>query len=857
MTDRESNRLDQSSKSLLKLKNELNLKDAWRYCNRDKTEYTYIDPSGRNRNSRIDAILLSPFLTNSLTTSCIVQAPSPDHKAVVITLKCNENKRGKGFWKLNNSIIDNKDYEEGVRALVNDINLEYGNINNANILWEYIKIRIKLFSIAYSVNLAKSKRTKINILEEKLNEFDNKNVVDNIRDTSLDRSQMKKELDHQYLQRAKGYQVRSRAKWVQEGEKSSAYFLNLEKIRQTNNRIEELKDDSGVTHRSDREILKVIDTYYSNLYSSKHTPESEIEEYFNSIHPDAHVKLSNENMTQCEGPISIEECKAVLTTMKGNKSPGLDGLSVEFYKKFWDILGTIIVASFNESYEHGSLSDSQRKSVITLIFKTGNIENIKNYRPISITNIDYKILAMTLAKRLQRVIGSIVSTDQSAYIKGRYIGTNIKLVCDIIEYFDKIEQNGLLLSLDFRKAFDTIEHNFLFKALQWFGFGHSFLKWVKTLYSNSVACVKNNGYLSPGFSLSCGIRQGCPVSALLFNICVEIMGIKIRSDGFLKGFNFGNNNKNVKISQYADDTVVCINDDSEVLHLFSLVNAFGKVSGLQLNTDKCEGYWLGNMKGQQFNCTKYGIKWPDSMKYLGIHVGYDKQSNLVNNWLKKIDKIETILGKWTKRDLSLIGRVQIIKSMALSQITLAASTLPIPDNIIKKLNTIFFKFLWQSTDKVKRVKVIMSMEHGGLNMVDVQSYFEAIKANWINRLKNANPDNDCWAQIPYRIFNCIGLDINHINYNFDSSVEFEALNDLPLFYKEVVQFYNKIYVTNKDHFLQNILTQPIWGNKHVTKKVGRKKKVLFLRDWMWGATYFRSSVREWPPRRKFYFPKNY
>ena len=158
-----------------------------------------------------------------------------------------------------------------------------------------------------------------------------------------------------------------------------------------------------------------------------------------------------------EGLVTIEECTLAIDKMKQNKSPGLDGLTVEFYQAFWPLLGNLLVDVFNESYELGTLPDSQRKSVMSLIFKSGDEDDISNYRPISLTNTDYRILAFTLAERMQKILGDIISNDQTAYVKGRYMGTNIRLVSDVIDYYDILNKSGILLMLDFQKPFDSID----------------------------------------------------------------------------------------------------------------------------------------------------------------------------------------------------------------------------------------------------------------------------------------------------------------------------------------------------------------------------------------------------------------
>ena len=165
--------------------------------------------------------------------------------------------------------------------------------------------------------------------------------------------------------------------------------------------------------------------FYSDLYKSKSILNEHIDSYFKNICIEK--TLSIEERELIEGKISYVECTKVVNSLKLNKSPGLDGLPSEFYKKFWPKLCNLIVDSFNESYDDGILCESQRKAVITLIFKKGDAELLLNYRPISVTCADYKILAFCLANRLQSVIKSIVSSSQVSYIKGRYIGCNNQL----------------------------------------------------------------------------------------------------------------------------------------------------------------------------------------------------------------------------------------------------------------------------------------------------------------------------------------------------------------------------------------------------------------------------------------------
>ena len=388
--------------------------------------------------------------------------------------------------------------------------------------------------------------------------------------------------------------------------------------------------------------------------------------------------------------------------------------------------------------------------MLSLIVKKGHTEDITNYRSISLTNVDYRILAFVLAARMQSVINSIVSHVQTAYIKYRYMGYNIRLVDDVVEYYDHMQKKGLLFMADFSKAFDSFEWKFLFKTLDFLNFGPSFKQWIQTIYEQPVCKIKNNGHLSEQFPMSRGIRQGCPISALLFVLSVEILGLQIRQQTKLQGLDFGFPN-NVKTVQYADDCVMFLNDRNELCTALNVLRSYGKLSGLSLNLSKCEGLCLWADKHRQHNCNLFGIKWPDQIHCLGIYIGYAHDKNLKSNWSDKIDKIENILASWKERDLSLFGKIhdQVMKTFIISQFVLPGSLLTVPPKIVKQIENVglLYEFLWGSKDKIKRVKVIQKLKHGGLNMVDLKCLFMSFKAVWITRLLNRDPTLHSWAQI--------------------------------------------------------------------------------------------------------------
>ena len=520
--------------------------------------------------------------------------------------------------------------------------------------------------------------------------------------------------------------------------------------------------------------------------------------------------------------------------LKTNKSPGLDGIPSEFYHAFWEKINTIIVESFNESYEEGQLSDTQRTAVISLIFKKGDAQLLSNYRPISLTNCDYKILAFCLANRIQRVIKSVVNSSQVAYIKGRYIGNNIRLIEDIIDFYDYTNIGGVLMMLDFQKAFDSLEWNFLYHVLELFNFGESFINWMKTLYSNPITCIKNNGYLSPQIDIQRGIRQGCPVSALLFIIATEIMAIDIRQSKDLTGIQIPGNGLSLRILQYADDGVLFLNNELELEKAITIVNRFGQLAGTELNFSKCEGLWLGCFKDRQTNCTLCNIKWPvQPIRCLGIYVGNDQIQRQSLNWSEKVVKIKKLVQSWKRRNLTLFGKITIIKQLAMPTILFSASMLPVPEGIIKELNTVFYNFIWGKKDKIKRSVLINDIKCGGLNMVDVESLFLSVKAAWVVRLLHAKED-EVWTMVANHFLHYVPNDDAFLlRLHMTDANALRCMTKLPMFYQEVIMAFNKAKCLSLRDFCNNILDQPIWGNVFIKCNTANGKNVpLLYKSWI-------------------------
>ena len=237
--------------------------------------------------------------------------------------------------------------------------------------------------------------------------------------------------------------------------------------------------------------------------------------------------------------------------------------------------------------------------MITLIPKKNKAANLlKNWPPITLLNCDYKIASKCIASRIQKFLPRLIDNDQTGFLENRFIGQNIRLVDSVIIYTNKEQIPGLLLFIDFEKAFDSLEWSFIEKTLNFYNFGSSFVAWIRLFYTDISSCVQNNGWTSDFFSLSRGVRQGCPQSPYLFILCAEVLGNSDRNDTRIQGIKVLETE--CKISQYADDTTFILDgSQSSFSRSLYLLDTFAPISGLKVNYEKTDALWIGSCKSSE------------------------------------------------------------------------------------------------------------------------------------------------------------------------------------------------------------------------------------------------------------------
>ncbi len=320
---------------------------------------------------------------------------------------------------------------------------------------------------------------------------------------------------------------------------------------------------------------------------------------------------------------------------------------------------------------------------------------------------------------------------------------------------------------------------------------------------------------------------------MIFILCTEILALNVRQDNLLEGIKVNGRKKscNLKISQYADDTTLFLNSFEQVIVALDTVSKFSHVSGLKLNLHKTEGLLLGPLKTAPINIS--GIIWSkDSIRYLGIYIGHNQKECIRKNWIDKIEKMQKLTDVWRKRNLTLFGKITILKTLAIPSLVFTASMLPIPDPITKDINKILFNFVWKKRDRIKRRTLFASTKQGGLNMIDIESHFSALKAAWIPRL--LADQNSNWSFIGNEYLNQFGPFFLVLNMSFDNIKSFRPLEKIPKFYQEIIIAFNKSKTFKIPQRKSEIHNQLLWGNKYVSVYDAKLKcqSTLFFKEWI-------------------------
>lgn len=706
--------------------------------------------------STIDRVLYSNALNVYKVTTDWALSMS-DHAAVEAYLKpinvpiINKSK----MVRLDPTIISNSTIKTRIESELERMLNEMGEGWNPHLKLEYCKMCFR--TIVERVQ-AEFKREEINE-EDSLNQELNLAIsaLENANDddTKEDLIDYIEELRNKKAvlieEKGKRLAEKLKTKWYNEGEKSTKYFLRLLN-RSAPDVFTSLIDSNGREINDQNEIEKEIVDFYKTLYENYDKSKLEDVEYndafFDKISP-----VPEQEQSKVSAPITLEELGKTLASCK-DSAPGPDGIPYSYYKAFWRLVGPILLDSWNYTLLTGNLAPSHKISFLKLIPKAGkDLKKLTNWRPITLSNCDHKVITKTYAIRMSAVVAQSIKERQTAYIKGRLINDNIRAMLSAINLTNiEPDLDGLLVSLDAKKAFDSVEHSYIAKCLTKFGL-KDFVPIFNVLYSDLRSDIIINGKIVNGYKILRGVKQGDALSCILFIMCMEPLLLNIENNPEIEPLNTAQMGLLPKVCAYADDVNGIIkNTRASLQALFNEYNRLTKVSGLELNAEKTEIMRLNRINLDpvrrvelNWNITylgeQYNLKTCNEIKINGILFQQDEALVTERNVEKALQKTDSILQRWSARHLSILGRILILKTFAISQFIFIMQSIVLDDRHFKMINQLLYKFVWnrhyraaKAPERVKRDIVNTPINLGGFGMLDVSDLDKSLKLRSLGRL---------------------------------------------------------------------------------------------------------------------------
>jgi exonuclease III len=555
--------------------------------------------------------------------------------------------------------------------------------------------------------------------------------------------------------------------WEVYGETSSYYFHRLGKavpepqfiaeVQRRDGSVVQVMGRDGISAAGDA-LADFYDPATAGLFSCHPTDPQQQQVMLQAVDQ----QLSADEQQQCrgqqeDGSLTLGEAQAALASLPRGKSPGSDGLTYEFYTAMWDVVGDPLVAAFNYSFAQPELrlSQEQRLGLITLIYKGGGKPRADpaSYRPITLLNCDLKIVAKVLVQRFGPAMEGIIDSTQTAFVPGRDIADNVLLHLEEIDYLQEVGmqqgQQGCILFLDFEKAYDRLDREWLFKCMAAMRFPESSMRWVRLLLAGTQGQVMfNGGHSSRVFDIPSGCAQGSPLSPLLYVIAAQPLAARCRQlqqQGRINSIRLPNGTAAPCSHQHADDTTLhgeTVEDVATLLH--HAVEPSCAASGAKLNRSKSQGMVLGahpQLVGQH---AATGVTFVDTtvqpIRHLGVLLSVRGGTAFAEQLFEqRLQSIGYRAKQWGRYDLTLIGRCEVARQVMASCLVYHAQFISVPDNLLRLIQrrvTAFILGLGCIRRDDSRVlccrpaAAVASLpaKQGGIGQVDVRAHITAMQA---------------------------------------------------------------------------------------------------------------------------------
>eukprot|EP00253_Pinus_taeda_P019238 PITA_19238 len=533
---------------------------------------------------------------------------------------------------------------------------------------------------------------------------------------------------HTFRKEEEYWRLKSRSLWLKAGDRNTSYFHRQFRARVIRNHIAEIKTPEGRVCNSHHQIKAAAESYFRNLYrKDNQSIDEDIVDFMTNI---PKLISDEENADLCR-QATEEEITKVVWAMDADKAPGPDGFSIHFYKACWKIINRDLFKMISRFLEKAKVGGGTNSTCLALIPKESNPESFARFRPISLCNASYKILAKLIANRIKPLLNKLISPAQGGFVEGRNITDNVIQVQEIVHSSKQRKEKGMLVKLDMASAFDRVDRTYICKVLKAFGFSLQFINLIKACIGNPWIAPLVNGRPTNFFQAQRGIRQGCPLSPSLYILMAESLSRKLAEEKIrgnipsLKAFQ-GAEGQNHAL--FADDTILLAGASTRIARsINATLNKYCRVSGALINENKTEVYsWNIEQRELSDITTILGFKghsnW-DSFRYLGLPIS--SGSNKRSLWSELISKIKAKIAVWGGHWLTKGGKVILIKAVLSALPIYQAAFLFAPRNVTEQISKLLRDFLWQggkgNENKIHLVKwdvVKKTQADGGLQIRD-------------------------------------------------------------------------------------------------------------------------------------------
>ncbi|XP_030046348.1 zinc finger protein 721-like [Microcaecilia unicolor] len=645
------------SRALGSLASSLGTLDIWRLSHKTMRDYTFFSPVHKSY-SRIDYIFLDVSLVERGPQAGIGNATISDHAPVWVTLPTIRAEVKDKRWMLNTDLLQEGEVVEGCKKVLKEyleLNMESGP--PLGVVWDAMKAVSRGYFVQLASKRARIRRAqlaqclaRIRCLEAQHKSGGSPEVLEELRGQRL-------QLDSIYSEQLSWIQNRNRVRSYEFTNKAGRLLAIKLRRRKVDRAVTHIKGERGEMLNTAESIRRRFSEFYQRLYAQEINPPAEsILEY---LADSGLASFTEQQRTMLDAPVTPVEIQKAIQHLPSCKSPGLDGLPNEFYKKFALELAPLLADLFNLSGKGEALPASMLEAWIAVLPKPNKDHtDCGSYRPISVLNADVKILAKVLANRLAPLLPAVIHPDQVGFVAYRKASDNTRRVVDLMYLAKKMKKPLCLLSLDAEKAFDRVHWPFMYKVMEAFGVGPQFRGWIQAFYESPKACIRVNGGNSATIPLHRGTRQGCPLSPLLFAMVMEPFATRLRNNPDISGLSIGG--REHKLSLFADDLLLFVTRPLTTFPgLLGEIEEFSTVSGFKVNMSKSEVLnvslpeeLVGTLR------STYAFRWADrSIRYLGVNLTARLSELFAVNYKGLAGTLTEDLGRWGDLDLSWFGRI--------------------------------------------------------------------------------------------------------------------------------------------------------------------------------------------------------